>query len=392
MDQDARRPFQGASRSMENNKIVVAGDVTIDWLQWVTKPRESTLSENALNWALFPGTRMKAERGGALLLARMIATETSAEVVTHELTEIENIPPETILHSFSNLDAFPATTWAREGVFRIKRPGGFGGPRIGTPKALPVVHDDPDAGLIILDDAGYGFRDDRAAWPMAILDREKKPNIILKMSRPLASGALWDHLVDERSNELIVVLDANDLREMGVNISRRLSWEQTAEDFCWQILNNPSIRSLFGCRNLIVRFGLDGAIHYSKCDKDVRAILYYDPQNSEDGFREEHKGEMRGKMAAFVAALASKVYAQGAHGIDIGIREGILRSRQLQRMGYGAADDEPSYQVKIFLEPVNMADMIFSVPIPLAIGNAASEGNNWRILEERTRGKLETVA
>jgi hypothetical protein len=377
---------------MENFKIVVAGDVIVDWLQWVTYPNDGNRDEDTQNWALFPCTRMKAEQGGALLLARMIGATNSVEVVTHELTEIENISPETIIHSISILDSFPWKNGEKESTFRIKHLGGYSGPRKGTPKSLPIAHDDAEAELIILDDAGYGFREQRAAWPQAILHNDKKPIIVLKMSRPLASGSLWDHLVMEHSNELIVVIDANDLREMGVNISRRLSWEQTAEDFCWQILNNPRIRSLAGCRNLIVRFGLDGAIHYSKVGDNIKAVLYYDSQTSEDGYKEQYPGEMKGKMAAFVAALTSELFSQGFQGIEIGIKEGILRSRQIQRMGFGATDEEPSYPVSMFLDPMGGVGTIFSIPIPIVVGKALSGGGNWRILEERTRGKLETIS
>ncbi|MDW5562636.1 MAG: hypothetical protein SA339_05355 [Methanomassiliicoccus sp.] len=335
---------------------------------------------------------MKAEQGGALLLARMVGAATSVEVITHEITEIENISPETIIHSISILDSFPWKKGKKALVFRIRHLGGYYGPRKGTPKSLLIAHDDAEAELIVLDDAGYGFREERNAWPQAILNNDKKSIIVLKMSRPLASGALWDHLVKERSNELIVVIDANDLREMGVNISRRLSWEQTAEDFCWQILNNPRIRPLAGSRNLIVRFGLDGAIHYSKNGDNIKAVLYYDSQTSEDGYREQHPGEMKGKMAAFVAALTSEIFAQGIRGIDIGIKEGILRSRQLHRLGFGDADEEPARPLSMLSDSMNDAETIFSIPIPIIVENAFSGGGNWRILEECTRGKLETIA
>ena len=376
----------------EDSKIVVAGDVTIDWLQWETKLNKKSTDNRSSNWTIYPGTRMKAEEGGALLLARMVMEATNAEVITHELRNIESISPETVLHSFALLDTYPLSTEGKEKVFRIRHQGGFNGPEGGNLNALPVAHDDEDALLVILDDAGNGFRDDKTVWPMAILDKDKEPVIILKMSRPLASGALWDHLVKEHTSRVIVIINANDLREMGVRISRRLSWEQTAEDFSWQIVNNPGIRSIGACKNLIVRFGLDGAIHYTNCDGKIKATLYYDPTSGEDGYKEQHKGEMQGETAAFVAAFASRVLKEGFNGIESGIREGILKSRQLLRRGFGAANVEPSYPIKLFSEPMNGAETICTVTLPTAVDKALNGGGNWRIFEECTRGKLESIA
>lgn len=94
------------------------------------------------------------------------------------------------------------------------------------------------------------------------------------------------------SKNLILIIDANDLRKLGVNISRHLSWEQTTEDFYWQMINNPQIKSLAACKNLIVRFGLDGAIHYTNTDGKINASLYYDPNFGEDGYKEKYEGDI----------------------------------------------------------------------------------------------------
>ncbi len=221
---------------------------------------------------------------------------------------------------------------------------------------------------------------------------ENEPMIILKMIRPLASGALWDHLVAEHAENLIVVINANDLREMGVNISGRLSWEQTAEDFSWQIVNNPRIRSLAACKNLIVRFGLDGAIQYSNNDGKIKAALFFDPKSCEDEFKEHLKGEMQGEMAAFVAALASRINGEGLDGIEGGICDGILRSRQLLRSGFGPANREPAYPISAIFGSSIDAKTICKVHIPTFINKGSNDGDNWRILEECTRGRLESIA
>jgi hypothetical protein len=167
--------------------IVVAGDVTIDWLEWSTRSEEGLGDINAPNWELYEGTRMRPEEGGALLLANMVRAATGSKVLTYRITGIDCIPPEKVIHSIAVLDAYSMNK-GKEKTYRIKRYGGFAGPVKNSLKQLPVIDDDPDAGLVVLDDAGNGFRDDKSTWPRAILDDGKSPIVILKMSRPLTSA------------------------------------------------------------------------------------------------------------------------------------------------------------------------------------------------------------
>jgi hypothetical protein len=280
--------------------IVVAGDVTIDWLQWTAKYNEN-FKKNPPNWAIYPGTRMKAEHGGALLLAKMVMEATNVKVATHELYNIEIIPPDSIIHSIAVLDAFPSSKNEEEckdkkkKIFRVKHHGGYCGPLMDKSKLLPISNDNADAKIVILDDAGNGFRDEKTAWPKAIREVGKHPIVILKMSQPLACGALWDHLsleLNANLKNLILIIDASDLRKMEVNISKHLSWEQTTEDFYWQMINNPKIKSIAVCKNLIVRFGQDGAIHYTNIDGKINALLYFDPNFGEDDYK-EHAEEVQ---------------------------------------------------------------------------------------------------
>ena len=55
----------------EIKKIVVAGDVTIDWLGWEVKAEEGCDIQGSErpNWALYKGFNMVAQPGGALLMA-----------------------------------------------------------------------------------------------------------------------------------------------------------------------------------------------------------------------------------------------------------------------------------------------------------------------------------
>lgn len=380
---------------MENSSIesdiVVAGDVAIDWLQWTTK-----YDKSSGKWSLNPGTRMIAEKGGALLLARMVEMATNSKVTTYNLDNIENISPKLVIHSMTNLDIFPLSKdkeKCKDGenkVFRVKHYGGFCGPDESSP--LKIHKDIENAKLVILDDAGNGFRNKRKVWPKAILEKGKSPIIILKMSCLPAAEELWDHLVTEHSNNLILIIDADDLRELSADISRQLSWEQTAEDFYWQIVNNPKLKSIATCRNLIVKFGLDGAIHYSNNKSEINAILYYDPTFGEEEYKEQHEGDMQGVSSAFVAAFAAEIFRKGPRGIEDGILAGIQKSRKLLKMGFGYAKDDPAYPISGLFAKDNEKNSIFKVAIPDYREKLSGTEGDWRILEECTRGKLESIA
>src|SRR5438128_12574402 len=89
-------------------KIVVAGDVCIDWL---SIPMETHVTEvdshPPMNWQLRGGRHMYARRGGAWLTADFAeaAVGGSASVLKSAQAEfpLANLPPEKIIHSMLTL-------------------------------------------------------------------------------------------------------------------------------------------------------------------------------------------------------------------------------------------------------------------------------------------------
>ncbi len=217
----------------------------------------------------------------------------------------------------------------------------------GQPGLRPVPDDDPAAALVILDDAGNGFRSLPSLWPLAIRSDERRPLVIYKMNRPVATGLLWDHLRCCHADRLVVVISADGLRAGGVNISRRLSWERTAKEFVWQMSCNPSLSALANCRHLIVRFGLEAAIYYRQSREGVQARLYFDPAQPEGGYHARYAGDMQGLASAFTAALAARLAGPDADepapgtSVGEGIRSGLRAAQQLLRLGYGTQMESP---------------------------------------------------
>jgi hypothetical protein len=383
--------------SSKRFKITVTGDVCVDWLLLPTEPKDV-----GLNWELYPGSRMIARSGGALLLSDLLRKSTDAVVLSPKLEAIEEIPPEKILHSNLELSLFPFSSDPKDKnkpVYRVKKFLGFSGPVAGTPGLLPLEKDDSDADMVVLDDAGNGFREKKEYWPKAILEDGKKPFVVYKMSRPLASGKLWDHLRSFNSEKLIMVVNAEDLRASGVNINRCLSWERTALDFVWQMASNPALLPLANCSNLIVRFGLEGVIHYARRENGVESRLYFDPATIEDEFKGKYPGEMIGSSSVFVAALAgeianSNIKEEGIHKvIGEGVRAGLLASRRFFRYGFGNNVNQLDYPSRELFsaqekEPENIAEIV--VPNPTVAEPA--DPTFWCILKEIKGTILEDIA
>jgi len=382
--------------------IVVTGDVCIDWLQWPTKPED-----RGLNWKLYSGTRMTAKPGGALLLADFMRTATGITVISPQLKDINKIHPNVLLHSNAELELFPyssdrgAVDKGRM-VYRIGRCRGFTGPTADSQVPLSFKDDNPRADMVVLDDAGNGFRDDETRWPLAIQDEGQNPIVVCKMHRPLASGGLWEHVSKKHSERLVVVVTADDLRASGMNISRSLSWERTAKEFVWQMAYNAGI-GLADCTNLVVRFGLEGAIHYTLVGDHATARLYFDPTMSEGDFTHNYPGKMQGISSVFVAALAARIAVQCDCGDSLpdavgrAVGDGLNASRELVRRGFGKDEPErePEYPYPvagIFLAGAQRGDSIADVVISDQNTAEDADPHSWCILKEINDPVLEHIA
>ena len=374
--------------------IVVAGDVIIDWMQTIVPPGQASPGALPNNWRLYAGTRMCARPGGALLLARWIELATSATVRSHSLGALESIAPSEIIHSIVELDRYPFSRSAKDPkVYRVKRPCGYDGPAIGTPKPLPVADDDLKADILVLDDACNGFRDTPSVWPAALRTAGQQPIVVYKMSRPLATGPLWDVVRQAHSPHMVLVVSADDLRTEGVQISRRLSWERTAKEFVWQLAANPSLIPLANCANLIVRFGIDAAIHVRRIGSRVESRMYFDPAVAEDGYRDEYPGEMVGFNSAFVAALTARLLKDNIDAIGEGVRDGIRASRRLLQEGFGAQLDTLDYPGAALFGPAQKRDApLADVVIPNPVAPEPADPSFWCILQQVRGARLEDIA
>jgi len=409
-------------------KIIVAGDVVVDWYFWTrySDPKDET----QYSWQLFSGQNMQPKLGGAILLSKILKSMCNKNISIHDQmpTEYENQPnlwesnllndPNKAIIQVLKLDLFP--DWklnSKDQVYRIKKFYGSATPKINNgdnetynPDPLEIVNDFEDADFVIIHDAGNGFRTKKEKWPKAIISK-RNPFIIHNVNLPLFKGELWDHIIEYHKNKLILILSADDLRELGANISRSISWEKTALDFLWEINNNENLSEIKNLPNVIVRFGLEGVIHYSNIDGKIVSILYFDPSSIEGEFWDSKKfGLMKGVAIAFTSSFSSiLINAQSKGEINAedykkAIKFGMSKLREFHCKGHGydtESNDKKNnkkqnpnffggiYDLPKFqnVDDTGMMGHIECVELPDTRFYKERDPYFWSILEVKTKGK-----
>ena len=378
--------------------IVVAGDVTTDWITVEIPPTEPATADpgGCPNWQQYARMQLTPHPGGALLLAQMVAAAAAVEVRTHRAEDVSALTPGGTLQSFLEAAPFPYSSDRKDAknlVYRVKRFRGYCGPRDGRAPISRVVEDDPNAAIIVMDDAGNGFRNDPEAWPAALRSAARHPVIVYKMSRLLNAGKLWPAARNGHAAQMVIIISAEDLRAQGVQISRRLSWERTATDFVWQLASNPVLMDLANSTNLVVRFGLDGAIHYRRVEGSAQARIYYDPAVAEDGFRDDCPGEMSGLGSAFAAALTARIAREGLNAVGEGVRDGLRSARRQLRAGFGA---DPLHFGRIgkgvFDLQARRDEFIADAVVPNPTVPEPADPGFWCVLRDLRGARLEDIA
>ena len=381
----------------KNVSIVVSGDICINFLQWITYPQNNS----GLNWQTHLNMHSILRAGESLLLAKLVESATGISVSSPIIEDIESNSVRESLHSTAELDSFlkyPKDN-SSEKVYRVKRFLGFTGSKSGTPKLMPIVNDDENADIVIIDDENNGFNFNKDFWPLAVKSGYKSPIILYKMNNPNGPSGLWKHLERFHKEKTIVIINGDDLRAKGVNISKGLSWERTAQDFVWQIHNNPNLTFLIGCKHVIVPFGLEGAIYYSNNNGEVESRLYFLTSEFEgDSFKDED-GKMYGLTSCFVAGLAKAISSGDKNKeelselISLGIRQGIVAAQKYYIEGFGKdlyKDEFPNKEIFIEKESdILQKDQVQDVLVPNF--NYERCRSCWYILKDKSSTSLAEI-
>ncbi|KAK3711957.1 hypothetical protein LTR37_009269 [Vermiconidia calcicola] len=249
----------------------------------------------------------------------------------------------------------------------------------------PVWHSPPieaipssGASTVIITGSGDAFHDVEPA--LDLIQRVKAKYIIHHMTRPLATGRLWDIIRNgplvssgpPDPDHLAVIIDADDLRAEGIALSRSLSWEATAEDFIRNLGSNGRLDTLVTCPNLIVRFGNEGIIHHRGRDA-VDPRLYFPPREME-----KPNNEMIGLGSAFTAG-----FSLAFPDCDTAIRLGMAATQRLSRQGFSTDPDDqcPNYPVNAIMDQISPEQGLSAVNVP---STRISAGDNFFIFDTLT--------
>lgn len=380
---------------MKNISIVVTGDICFNKLQWITEP----CNNQGLNWQGHNNLRTTSLGGESLLLSELVRLSTNLPVLSPDISNTEY----DLISSTVELDLFPKYNEdSIEKVYRVKRFLGFTGPCCSDTKLLPVVKDDPLANLVIIDDENNGFNSDKNYWPLALTNKGHSPLIIYKTNKPFGYSNLWYHLDSNHNENTIVVINSEDIRSQGVNISKSLSWEKTAEDFVWQLNHNPNLSFLNKCKNLVVPFGLEGCIYYHN-NSQSESTLFFLPYEIEGGFLKKYQGSMYGLTSSFVAALARSIvldinFVNNPNPLNIhnmineGIKEGIVAAQNYFIEGFGMNIEPLSFPRELIFQEnhknIIIKENVQEVKIP-------EENNNyypWYIINDKSSTGLAEIS
>lgn len=402
-----------SSRPSRRRIAVVAGDVTIDW-----NLAHAAAGPESAPWHAEDACQAYRQAGSAALLADLLEAcvgtlpvndGTSWVVQRANGGALEADAAASLTHSYALWSAFPYATGVRgePPVWRLHQHLGLHRPRVMEPSGGEPA--EPGTGsetagdevpLVVLEDTALGFRERPSLWPH-VLRGTAQPTVILKMSRPIATGQLWEQLVQEHADRLIVVMTANDVRRSDVQISRALSWEQTAQDVLRELVYNPRINSLAACAHVVVSFGADAAFLLS----GRAGRLIFDPATAEGEWGVEHPGSMIGYTTCLVGGIARQfMLTPEAPDLGAGVRSGIEAMRVLHREGFGVRGTVPGeaalgFPAQRVAEALGqMPDGLGDVPVPdpavplTPRDRTAGAKMVWTILEDQYRGDLGLVA
>ena len=353
-------------------KIAVAGDVSVDWYYW---PGSSYSNKENVNLRLYEGLDTNPQPGGAILLAEWLRDilqirrkESHYSLTSQSCENLVKKSPSEVLHTNIYMDLFPLfpsnDNKEEVKVYRVKNCLGHITPddKRQYPVPLEILEDEENSDIVIVYDEGSSFRFEEKVWPTS-LKGDSRPIVIYNMHPPLFQGNLWNHIIKYYKQNLILILNADDLRKIGTNISRSISWEKSAIEFLWEISHKEDLAEIRELSNIITLFNYDGAIHYK--GKTDRSKLYFDPESPEGDFWNSKKfGYMRATNLMFIsnlsACLISKFMEKNTdsqkgdsyqtciensvkEGLEEGLKEALIKSREFLINGFGNSNGKPDF-------------------------------------------------
>jgi hypothetical protein len=179
----------------EGRTILVTGDLAIDNFSLIREPEQGIENETC-NFKSYKTLCRYSMPGGAWLLSGFISqlSKNKTDVIEPEalITDITD----KIINSHAILKEIRSETKTK--AFFIKESMGYSCPEdastITGDKHLRYPQDASGADVVVIDDAGNGFRNSKSLFPGKV---NKDACIIYKMCSPLGKGKLWEEWIGE---------------------------------------------------------------------------------------------------------------------------------------------------------------------------------------------------
>ena len=359
-------------------KVLILGDVAIDHLYHPLKQ-----ADKGDNWQLYPSLQTSLLPGGAFVLSNFIIKAlkvSKTEAIVSGYVAPENLygrVAQKLIQAKVLLSRFKVE---KQEWIRVEKYQGYSAPTGNLPDLSAAVKNQIDIDLLVLDDAGNGFRERVADFPLCI--ESDKTMLVYKMSRPLGKGKLWEK-VSVRQNDWVLVIHAKDIRLCDhVHVSKALSWERSAMEMVYQLKRNASLAELQKAPYLVILFGTDGALLVSH-NPEEKPLLIFDPKNLEGGYAASLKGFGLSTGSAFTASLSATLLNDGIGGLGRGIKNGLSAMRNLLENGFIEKNSKVTYP---FGEIFSGTEHHYSeCTLEISSHLNVADPYFWRIMDEKTR-------
>jgi hypothetical protein len=319
---------------MNGKTVVVAGDVTVDWMIARSRTRLGSPTYGDI-WGGASGARVSAEAGGAALIADILRKSAAPDtkILAPDIPEdFESPRNRRFVRSYSAWRAFPTNRRKPESghSWRVEEFWGTDYVTDKEPQPLCISGDLPDPSLLVLDDSDLGFRNDKACWPAALCKPVPPvPWVVAKMVHPFCEGALWDELQRQFMGRLVIAVSPSDIRK-GTAIARPgLSWERTAEDM---LIAVRSHKELSQAELVVVSLDTAGVV---LVPREGKACLIFDPFSQEGDWQTDYPGMMMGYTTCYAAALGlAALESPEDPDWQKAVQRGLAAVRTLHEGGY----------------------------------------------------------
>ena len=310
--------------------ILVTGDLIRDY-NLVRSPRGPAHYRETV-----PHTLLQERGGGAWYLRDLIALACS----DLEARIAAPAPDAPTRKAYTIWSPHPRARGDKAEVWRVEQFLGCEPPSERAAAGARIYEEElPDPDVLVLDDLAMDFRSRPELWPATLMPESRGPGaVLLKLSVPIAEGALWDALVERFADRLTVLVSVNALRARSAAISDSLSWDLTIEETVRELEEKDSALDLARCRRVLVQFGAAGVASFCREQGDRARFerFLYHPEELEGNWNAKNPGRTFGAQSILIAAVARHICDPGSYPLFIALGRALAAVRRSHETGGGS--------------------------------------------------------